>query len=81
MRKLNPIQEIRVKNGWTIQELAAVTGLSFTATYNCLNGNTQRINQRILEALEQLGYDPEEIKEQYQEYRKAKQEELMQEAI
>lgn len=77
----NPLKEIKEKNGWSIQELASVTGLSFSASYNCLTGNTQNINQRILEALEQLGYDTEEIKVKYQEFRAAKQKELRQEAI
>ncbi|MFW5991670.1 MAG: hypothetical protein ACOCQN_00580 [Halanaerobiaceae bacterium] len=77
----NPLQKIKEKNGWSIREFASVAGMSFTATYNCLNGNTQKINQRILKAVEQMGYDPEEIKKEYQEYREAKQQELMQEAI
>ena len=77
----NPIQEIKEKNGWSIQELASVTGLSFSASYNCLTGNTQNINQRILETLEQLGYNPEEIKVKYQEFRENKQKELMQEGV
>ena len=76
----NPLKEIKEKNGWSIQELASVTGLSFSASYNCLTGNTQNINQRILETLEQLGYEPEEIKVKYQEFRAAKQRELLQEA-
>ena len=77
----NPLQEIREKNNWSIQEFASVTGLSFTAAYNCLNGNTQNINQRILDALEQMNYNPDIVEADYQDYRKAKKQELMQEAI
>ena len=76
----NPLKEIKEKNGWSIQELASVTGLSFSASYNCLTGNTQNINQRILETLEQLGYDPDKVEKEYQEFRAAKQQELFQEA-
>ena len=76
----NPIEEVRKKQNWTIQQLASATGMSFTAAYNVLNGNTKRINQRILKALEQLGYESEEIKVKYQEFRQKKQQELLQEA-
>ena len=77
----NPVKEVKEKQNWTIQEFASVTLMSFSAAYNCLNGNTKRINQRILKALEQLGYDPDKVEKEYQEFRAAKQQELMQEAI
>ena len=77
----NPLKEIKEKNGWSIQEFVSVTGLGFSTVYNCLTGNTQNINQRILETLEQLGYDTDKVEKEYQEFRVAKQKELMQEAI
>ena len=43
--------------------------------------NNGHVNQRILKALEQLGYDPDKVEKEYQEFRVAKQKELMQEAI
>lgn len=76
----NPIQEIRKKHDWSIQELASVAGISFTATYNCLTGTTQGINEKILEVLTKLGYEPDEIKVEYQEFREEKKQELLQEA-
>jgi transcriptional regulator with XRE-family HTH domain len=77
---VNPIQEIREKKGWTIQELVSVTGISFTAIFNCLTGNTRHINMQILKVVEQLGYEPEEVSKKYQEYREAKKAALLQEA-
>jgi Holliday junction resolvasome RuvABC DNA-binding subunit len=55
--------------------------MSFTATYNCLNGTTQRINAKILKTLEELGYDPDKVEKECQEFRAAKQRELIQGAI
>lgn len=76
----NPIEEVRKKQEWSIQELASAAGISFTATYNCLNGTTQGINKKILKVLTKLGYESEEIKVKYQEFRQKKQRELLQEA-
>jgi len=55
------------EKGWTIQELVSVTGMSFTAIFNCLTGNTRHINMQILKVVEQLGYKPEEVSKKYQE--------------
>ncbi|MFW5988535.1 MAG: helix-turn-helix domain-containing protein [bacterium] len=76
----NPLEKIRKKNGWSIEEFASVADMSFTAVYNALNGSTQNINSKILEAVEQLGYDPEKVRKEYQEFREAKKQKLMQEA-
>ncbi len=76
----NPIKKIQQKNNWSIQELASVTNIGFSTAYNCLNGTTQKINVNILKAIKVLGYDPEEIKKEYQEFRAAKQQELLQKA-
>lgn len=76
----NPIEEIRQKNNWSIQEFARAANVSFTAIYNCLNGTIQNINANILKVLKKLGYDPEEVKREYQEFRQEKQQELLQEA-
>ena len=54
--------------------------MSVTAVYNVLNGNTVNLNRKILETLSELGYEPEEIKVKYQEFRQKKQQELLQEA-
>ena len=76
----NPIKEIKQKNNWSIQQFASAADISFTTAYNCLNGTTQKINGNILEAIKVLGYDPEEIKKEYQKFRQAKQQELIQTA-
>ena len=75
----NPIKEIKKKNNWSIQQFASAADISFTTAYKCLNGITQKINGNILEAIKVLGYDPEEIKKEYQKFRQAKQQELLQE--
>ena len=77
----NPLKKIKENNGWTIQEFASVTVMSLTAAYNALNGNTKNINQKILETLEQLGYDTEKVEKEYQEFKETKQQELIQKVI
>ncbi len=76
----NPIKTIKMKNNWTIQELASVADVSENTAYNCLHGITQKINANILKAMIDLGYDSEKIKKEYNDFRAAKQQELLQEA-
>lgn len=73
----NPLREIMKKRNWTYQDFATVTGTSSSTIYKNLEGSNIEINENILETLNKLGYDPEKLKKEYQEYRQQKQKKLL----
>lgn len=72
-----PIERIKNENDWTIQDMAIMADVSGTAAYRTIKGESREINAKILKALQEAGYDPEELKAEYREYRKMRRRELI----
>lgn len=73
----SPIKEIMNAKDWTVSDLANAAGISYTAAYNTVDGNTVNPNPNILDALEKLGYNREEIKAKYERFKEKQKEELL----
>ena len=70
------IRDIRIELDLTREEYASLLGISLSNLYQLESGSPQKINERVIQALDRLGYDIEEVKEQYQKDRAAKVENL-----
>jgi len=66
----NPIKRIRDERDISQQELAILADVAINTVRNAEKGLTAKLNEQIMEALEQLGYEKEEIEEEYKEWRK-----------
>lgn len=73
----SPIEKIKDERDWTIQDLAVAADVASMTAYKNIKAENREINPKILDALEELGHDREELKEDYQSYRKQKREELL----
>lgn len=74
---VNPLVEIKEQKNWTIQDFAVITNTSSSTIYKNLEGSMFEITGRILKTLETLGYDPEGISKEYQEFRKGRRKKLI----
>ena len=72
----NIIRKIRNELDLTRAEYASLLGISSSGLYQLESGSPQKINERVIQALERLDYDIEFVKKQYQEDRAAKAERL-----
>ena len=70
------IRDIRIELDLTREEYASLLGISLSNLYQLESGSPQKINERVIQALDRLDYDIEEVKEQYQKDRAAKVENL-----
>ena len=70
------IRDIRIELDLTREEYASLLGISLSSLYQLESGSPQKINERVLQALDRLDYDIEQVKEQYQKDRAAKVENL-----
>ena len=75
---INPLEKFKEENNFTYQELAAVCGVCSSTIYKNLNGTNGSMTPAILNTMSEFGYDREQLEEDYQEFRKAKRLELMQ---
>ena len=76
----NPVKKLKEKQGWTIQEIAAAADIGFSTAYQNYQGSARSMNGNLAALFERLGYDPDKVREEYQKYRKVKQEELISQA-
>ena len=74
---INPLKRIKNQEGWTIMEMASVCDLSASTIYKNITGSNKNITNKILMTLDEMNYKIIEIEKEYQEFRKAKKEELM----
>jgi len=72
-----PIEKIKNENDWTIQDVAILADISSTAAYRTIKGESREINPSVLKALQVKGYDTEELKANYREYRQKRREKLL----
>ena len=65
----NPIKRIRDERDISQQELAILADVAINTVRNAEKGLTAELNEQILESIEQLGYEREEIQEEYETWR------------
>ena len=66
----NPIKRIRDERDISQQELAILADVAINTVRNAEKGLTGELNEQILEAIEQLGYEKDQIEEDYKDWRK-----------
>ena len=78
---INPVTKIRKEKELTITEFAKIAGVGFSTLQNIEKSRTVNVNKKVLELLEKMGYNKEQILEEYKAYKKAEQEELLMKVI
>lgn len=73
----NPIKKIKEKEDITLQQFAIISDVSSSTIYKLVEGSTIKISSKVLQACKELGYDPEEIKREYREFRKDKKQKIL----
>lgn len=73
----SPIEQIKDEKDWTIQDLAILADVSSSTAYKAIKAEHRKINRKVLAALAEAGYDPEELKEKYKSFREQKGKELI----
>ena len=76
----NPVKELKEEQNWSIQEFAAAAGVSFSTARQNIEGSVKNLNDDVIELFKLLEYDPDEIQKKYKKFRKAKQQELINQA-
>lgn len=74
----SPIEKILEEKDWTVSDLSNAAGISYTAAYNTAAGHSVNPNPDVLDALEQLGYNRENLKASYEQFKQEQQKELLQ---
>lgn len=70
MEKENPIKRIRKEREISQQELAILADVAINTVRNSEKGLNLKLNDKILEALDQLGYEKEQVRKEYETWRK-----------
>lgn len=77
MEMKNPVKRIRDELDLSQQELAILADVAINTVRNAEQGLTSELNEEVLSAIEQLGYEPDEIKEDYKKWRKELKEDII----
>ena len=77
---MNPIKKARQKIGLSRNELSKVAGVGYSTIASLEKGRQNSINENVLQALEQLGQEPDRLKAEYKQYRENEREEILQKA-
>ena len=72
----NPVVKIREDLDMTREDLSRIANISYSAIYAVERGNALSISRKILKALQDLGYDPQKIAEDYMNYKQQLSKEL-----
>ena len=75
---MNPIIKVRQEMGLTRNELSKLAGVGYSTLASLEQGRQNSINEDILQALEQLGQEPDRLKAEYAQYRENEREEILQ---
>ena len=70
--------DIREELNLSLEEMAALAGVSITTVYSLEAGNLSKINANVKDLLTRLNYDVDEIAETYHYERQKKAEQLFQ---
>lgn len=73
----SPIEKVKEEQGLTIQELAIAADVATMTAYKNIKAENREPNPKILDTLEEMGYDRDRIEWQYSKYREEKRAELI----
>lgn len=73
----NPVKSIRKEIGISRTDLANQLELHYTTLYNIEKGRTETINKKVLTFFEKEGYNINNVKQKYKQYKKKKQEKAL----
>jgi len=73
----NPINRIRNERDLTQQELAILADVSINTVRNAEKGLTSELNEQILEAVGELGYEKESVEQNYETWRRELKEDII----
>ena len=74
---INPIQRIKEEKNLTLMEMATIFNVSESTLYQNLKGGRRELSEQILSTLDEMGYNIDEIKEEYRQFKLKKRLELM----
>lgn len=66
----NPVTKVLRQTGCSVLQLAAMAGIDASRIYQLQRGVASRISPRVLNALARLGADPDQLQQDYQEWRR-----------
>lgn len=73
----NPVKRIRDEGELSQQELAILADVAINTVRNAEKGLTAELNDQILAALDQLGYEPNQVEQEYKEWRRKLKEDII----
>ena len=73
----NPVRKFKEEKDLTVAELAVLADVAPTTAWKSMTGENQTLNDNIVSTMEAEGYDPDQLREDYQAYREAKRKELV----
>ena len=74
----NPIRTIKQEQGWISDEFAIACDVSISTIEHLLSAEQKSLPHSVLSTLEVLGYNKNDLKEDYRDYREYKRRELLQ---
>lgn len=76
IKKPNPFEDIRVLVGQDRSTYAAALGVPYSSIYRLEKGQYETPPDEVLKALSDLGYDTDELKRRYAEWREIEMDSL-----
>ncbi len=73
----NPVRKFKEEKDLTVADLAVLCDCAPATVWKNLTAENQSMNTNIVEAMEEQGYDPELVREDYQQFGKEKRAELI----
>jgi len=75
---METLKDIREQMELSQNEMGTLCGVGRQTIFDTEHYDRQEINEKILDTLEELGYDAEDLQENYQYQRQKKREEMIQ---
>lgn len=74
---MNPVKKARKQKGLTMAQLAMIAGISTSRIYQIERGDNARLSAPVVDALATLGYDPDKLAGEYEQWRRAQVEKVL----
>ena len=74
---MNPLKEVIKEKKISVRDLALIAGVGTPEIYHIMSGRSVRLPESVLTALEKIGYDPDEIQNDYITWRRAKAQKIL----
>ena len=74
---MNPLKDILEAKEISVRDFAIVVGVGTPEIYHLLSGRGVRLPDSVLSVLKTLGYDPDEIQNEYITWRRSKAQKIL----